>query len=73
MNRSVIPHAVADIVVITHGAFVAFVAIGLLLIICGGFRRWNWIRPAVIKALRARAKAEHKSLSAVAEERLALA
>ena len=29
-------------------------------------------RPAVINALRAKAKAEHKTLSAVAEERLAL-
>jgi hypothetical protein len=44
MNRSAILRVVADVVLITHVAFVAFVAIGLLLIVCGGFRRWNWVR-----------------------------
>ena len=44
MNRSAILRVVADVVLITHVAFVAFVVIGLLLIVCGGFRRWNWIR-----------------------------
>ena len=34
----------ADIVLITHVAFVAFVMVGLLLILCGGFRGWKWIR-----------------------------
>ncbi|MES2658642.1 MAG: DUF2784 domain-containing protein [Verrucomicrobiota bacterium] len=36
--------ALADGVLITHVAFVAFVVIGLLLILCGGFRGWKWIR-----------------------------
>ena len=44
MNRSAILRAVADGVLITHAAFAAFVVIGLLLIVCGGFRRWHWIR-----------------------------
>jgi hypothetical protein len=44
MNRSAILRVVADVVLIAHVAFVAFVAIGLLLIVCGGLRRWNWIR-----------------------------
>ena len=34
----------ADGVLITHLAFIAFVVGGLLLIICGGLRRWEWIR-----------------------------
>ena len=44
MNRSAILRGLADLVLITHVAFVAFVIFGLLLIVCGGFRRWNWIR-----------------------------
>jgi len=44
MNRSAILRFVADIVLIAHVAFVAFVLIGLLLIVGGGFRRWSWIR-----------------------------
>ena len=34
----------ADLVLITHVAFVGFVVIGLLAIICGGFCGWKWIR-----------------------------
>lgn len=34
----------ADLVLITHAGFVAFVLFGLLLIVIGGFRSWNWIR-----------------------------
>ena len=34
----------ADIVLMTHGVFVAFVIIGLLLILVGGFRGWKWVR-----------------------------
>jgi hypothetical protein len=37
-------HAVADIVLITHVAFVAFIVVGLLLILLGGFLGWEWIR-----------------------------
>ncbi len=44
MNRSAILRGLADLVLITHVAFVAFVIFGLLLIICGGIRKWNWIR-----------------------------
>lgn len=36
--------AIADLVLITHVAFVAFVVAGLILILVGGFRGWNWIR-----------------------------
>lgn len=44
MDRSAFFRVVADRVLMTHVAFVAFVIFGLFLIVCGGFRRWNWIR-----------------------------
>ncbi len=34
----------ADLLLITHVGFVAFVIVGLLLILCGGFCGWRWIR-----------------------------
>lgn len=34
----------ADLVLVVHFAFVAFVVGGLALIWLGGFRRWNWVR-----------------------------
>ena len=37
-------HAAADLVLITHVAFVAFVVVSLPLIWCGGFCGWKWIR-----------------------------
>lgn len=37
-------HALADLVLITHVAFVAFVVVGLGLIVTGGIRGWSWIR-----------------------------
>ena len=36
MNRSAILRVLADLVLLTHVAFVAFVIFGLLLIVCGG-------------------------------------
>jgi len=36
--------SLADLVLITHVAFVAFVVIGLLAIVVGGFAGWRWIR-----------------------------
>ena len=34
----------ADLVLVVHFAFVAFVVIGLLLVWLGWFRRWNFVR-----------------------------
>jgi hypothetical protein len=34
----------ADLVLITHVGFVAFVVTGLLAILCGGCAGWRWIR-----------------------------
>jgi hypothetical protein len=34
----------ADLVLILHASFVVFVVLGLLVIICGGVCRWQWIR-----------------------------
>jgi hypothetical protein len=34
----------ADLLLITHLGFVAFVIVGLVLILCGGYCGWRWIR-----------------------------
>lgn len=34
----------ADAILIAHAAFVAFVVVGLILILAGGWRGWRWIR-----------------------------
>ena len=41
----------ADVVLITHVAFVAFVVLGLLLILLGGCLGWGWIRNPWFRAL----------------------
>jgi len=41
----------ADLVLITHIAFVAFMVIGLLLILIGGFCGWRWIRNPWFRSL----------------------
>ena len=37
-------HTLADLVLIVHVLYVAFVVFGLVLIWCGKFRRWKWVR-----------------------------
>ena len=37
-------YPLADVLVVIHLAFVAFVVIGLLLILAGGVCRWGWVR-----------------------------
>ncbi len=44
MTRIGLFHAGADLVLILHVAFVAFVVVGLLLILFGGACGWSWIR-----------------------------
>lgn len=34
----------ADLVILLHAAFVAFIVIGLVLILVGGYRGWAWVR-----------------------------
>ena len=41
----------ADLVVVVHFAFVAFVVFGLLLTLMGGARRWQWVRDVRFRAL----------------------
>ena len=43
--------ALADLVLVAHVAFVAFVMVGLILIWCGGWCGWNWIRNPWFRAL----------------------
>lgn len=33
----------ADLVLISHVAFVVFVVVGLIVILCGGFAGWGWV------------------------------
>ena len=40
----------ADLVVVVHFAFVAFVVFGLLLTLMGGVRRWGWVRGVRFRA-----------------------
>ena len=40
----------ADLVVVVHFAFVAFVVFGLLLTLVGGVRRWEWVRGVYFRA-----------------------
>jgi len=44
MNSAGFYRISADVVLITHAAFVAFVILGLILVFYGGARRWGWIR-----------------------------
>lgn len=37
-------HRLADAVLIFHVSFVAFVVLGLLLVLWGGYRGWSWVR-----------------------------
>jgi Protein of Unknown function (DUF2784) len=34
----------ADLVVVVHAAYVAFVVLGLVAVLIGYLRRWNWVR-----------------------------
>jgi hypothetical protein len=44
MNSAGMYRALADGVLVMHVAFVAFVIVGLLVILVGGFRGWQWVR-----------------------------
>ena len=44
MDSPTIPLLAADIILLLHVLFVAFVVIGLLLIFIGKIRYWLWIR-----------------------------
>lgn len=41
----------ADLVVVSHFAFVAFVVFGLLLTLVGGVRHWEWVRGVCFRAI----------------------
>ena len=44
MKRSTIYLIAADLILILHVLFVAFIVIGLFLILLGKYRGWSWIR-----------------------------
>ncbi len=41
----------ADAIVVTHFAYVAFVVVGLVLILVGVLRRWSWVRGFTFRLL----------------------
>jgi len=43
-------HILADLVVIFHAAYVAFVVLGLVAILAGIAMRWNWVRGFTFRA-----------------------
>ncbi len=43
-GHTVIYRLAADLLLILHVAFVAFVVVGLVLILAGGVRGWAWVR-----------------------------
>jgi len=44
VNSQTIYHIAADLVLLAHSLFVVFVVLGLVLILCGAFLGWLWIR-----------------------------
>ena len=44
MGMTALYRLLADTVLLLHFAYVAFVAVGLLLILIGGLRGWAWVR-----------------------------
>jgi|ERR1051325_5115690 hypothetical protein len=50
MNASVL-RTLADVVLILHVSFVAFVVVGLLAILVGGACGWDWVRNPWFRAL----------------------
>ena len=51
MTRADVFSALADVALITHVEFIAFVVVGLLLILLGGRRGWNWVRDPWVRLL----------------------
>lgn len=41
----------ADLVLALHVVFVAFVVLGLALVLLGGWRHWHWVRNPVFRAV----------------------
>ncbi len=44
MNRGALLVFAADLILLVHSAFVAFVVLGFCLVLLGGIRRWAWVR-----------------------------
>ncbi len=51
MTKVSIYQRFADLVLMVHFAFILFVVAGLLVILIGGFRGWNWIRNPWLRVL----------------------
>lgn len=44
MPGSVLYRVLADVVLLAHASFVVFVVVGLVLVLIGGLRGWEWVR-----------------------------
>jgi hypothetical protein len=44
MNREAMLSLAADVLLVLHASFVAFVVFGLLAVMAGGLVRWQWVR-----------------------------
>lgn len=44
LDRIVTHQLLAELILVTHALFVAFIILGLVLILLGGWRRWGWVK-----------------------------
>jgi len=44
MDLRILYGMMAETILVTHFAFIAFVVFGFILTVCGGFRDWPWVR-----------------------------
>lgn len=51
MSSAAIYRTLADVVLVIHVGFVAFVVFGLLLILLGGLLKWKWVRHPLFRIL----------------------
>jgi len=45
------PLSLADLILVTHALFVAFVVLGLAAILIGKYRRWKWVRNLWLRSI----------------------
>jgi len=49
VNQQLVYKLLADAVLLVHFLIAAFIVVGLLLIIIGGFRQWRWVRKPLFR------------------------
>ena len=51
MVRQLTYRILADLVILLHAALVAFIVVGLALILVGGYRNWAWVRNPILRVV----------------------